>query len=100
MHSILETCDGEFVGRSQRRQRRQERPGANAGVFGAEIRDSKLKSGSQCEQCEFKNGSTSSDGTNLADSDSRAGEHCERVSVTTRRSAILPTGSPPGLFWP
>src|ERR1700679_3153278 len=74
MYSIMETRDGKFVGRSHRRLRRDERPGANARVLGAEIRGSKLESGSQCEQRKFENGSSSSDGTNLADSDSWGGE--------------------------
>jgi hypothetical protein len=42
--------DGEFVGRIQGRLRRDERPGAYAGVW-----DSKLKGGNQCEQSEFEN---------------------------------------------
>jgi hypothetical protein len=55
MHSIMERCDGEFVGRVQARLRKDERPGANAGVLGAEIRGSKLNGGNYCEQREFKN---------------------------------------------
>jgi hypothetical protein len=44
MHCIMERCDGEFVGRIQDRLRRDELPGANAGVG-----SSKLKGGDQCE---------------------------------------------------
>jgi hypothetical protein len=58
MHSIMQRRDREFVGGIQSRLRGDELPGANAGVFGvleAEIRDSKLNGGDQCEQREFKN---------------------------------------------
>jgi hypothetical protein len=50
MHSIMERCDGEFVGRVQAGLRGDERPGPNTGVLG-----SSLKGGKECEQREFKN---------------------------------------------
>jgi hypothetical protein len=50
VHCVMESRNGEFVGRIQVRLRRDEGPGANTGVGG-----SRLKGGKQCEQREFKN---------------------------------------------
>jgi len=69
MHDIMKGCDGEFVGRIQGTMRRDERPRADAGVWG-----SRLNGGKHCEQCESKNCASYSDGTNLADADGRVGE--------------------------
>jgi len=50
MHAIMQWCDGEFVWRDQGRLRGGERPGPNAGVFGAEVRRSNLNGGNQCKE--------------------------------------------------
>ena len=67
-HSVLECRDGELVWRTERGLRREQRPGADAGILrlGAQFRGSKLNRGNECEQREFKNESSSIDGTNFS----------------------------------
>jgi hypothetical protein len=49
MHFIMERCDEELVGRIQAGLRKDERPGADAGILG-----SKLSGDNQSEQRELK----------------------------------------------
>ena len=88
-HSIMEYGDGEVIGRIEAGLRKDQRPGAYAGVCG-----SNLNRGEQSEQREYTNGSSSTDEVNRSCPTASAGSLKRSESAPYHYTNRLCVGSP------